>query len=143
MKVLSSTDRCSRVGGIGFNRIRRIREAHLGEAVAESVARKAEGPGGLAFVAVGAAQGFANDFLFPLVEGHAVGQNGSDGCGRRGTVKANVGRVKNWAGGKSNGAFEDVFEFANISGPVKMGEKLDCVRRNASEVFSGGLREAL
>src|SRR5277367_5774128 len=64
--------------------IGRVGDAHFREAIAERVAREAEGARGLAFVAVGAAQGFANHFLLPMFESDALGKcRWSGGSGRR------------------------------------------------------------
>jgi hypothetical protein len=46
---------------------RGIWHAQLREAIAERVAGEAKGAGGLAFVAVGLAEGFADGFVFPLL----------------------------------------------------------------------------
>ena len=91
----------------------RIGDAHFREAVAQGVARKAQGARGLALVAVGAAQGFANDFVFPLLERHAVGKDAARNRrtrrGRR-AVEMNIGGVERGAGGERDGALENIFE---------------------------------
>jgi hypothetical protein len=51
-----------------------IVDAHFCEAVTQGVAREPEGAGGLAFVAVGAFQGFAEELFFELLESHALWQ---------------------------------------------------------------------
>jgi hypothetical protein len=48
-----------------------VRDSHFGEAIAEGIARQAQRARGLAFVAVGLAQRFADCFLFPLIERHS------------------------------------------------------------------------
>lgn len=51
-----------------------IGEAHLRQPIAQCVAGKAQCPRRLALVAVCPPQGFADDFLFPLIERDALGQ---------------------------------------------------------------------
>ena len=58
-------------------------EAHLGEAVAEGVAGEAEEAGGLALIAIGAPESFANQLLFVFVKCQA---------GRQETVRGRRGR---------------------------------------------------
>src|SRR6266436_3480006 len=48
-----------------------IGDAEFREAVTECVAGKPQGAGRLALVAIGAAEGFADRFIFPLFERHA------------------------------------------------------------------------
>ncbi len=71
-------------------------QAHLGKAVAEGVAGEAEQAGGLALVAVGAAEGFADDLLLVLIEGHAFGQEVSvtGGAWTRGVFELDVGGIE-------------------------------------------------
>src|ERR1700720_138747 len=70
-----------------------VGNAKFGEAVAESVAGEAEGPGGLTFIATRAAEGFSNGLIFPLFERHSRRQDvrrvrrGA----RRSIVEINVG----------------------------------------------------
>src|SRR5882672_9902148 len=74
----------------------RIGDAELREAVAEGIAGEAEGAGGLALVSIGAAEGFADGFVFPLFEGHARRQDvrGIRWRARGGIVEINVGDVE-------------------------------------------------
>ena len=66
-----------------------VGDADFFEAVAQGVAREAQQARGLALVAVGAAVGFADDFVFPLIEGFAFGQE-SAGAATRGFRAARV-----------------------------------------------------
>ncbi len=52
-----------------------IGDAEFREAVTECVPGKTQGAGGLALIAVGAAEGFADSFIFPLFERHARRQD--------------------------------------------------------------------
>src|SRR5271170_3967653 len=51
--------------------------------VAQSIARKPEQASCLRFVSACALQGFANHFVFPLIERHTVREKAVGGCGRR------------------------------------------------------------
>src|SRR5258707_3767537 len=48
-----------------------IGDAEFREAVTECVPGKTQGAGGLALISIGAAEGFADRFIFPFVERHA------------------------------------------------------------------------
>src|SRR5271155_3311918 len=82
--------------GGALSRIRLIGNADLREAVAQGIARKAEEAGGLALVAVGAAEGLANHFVFPLLEGHAFGEQRVSIAGsfRAGAIKMNIAKLE-------------------------------------------------
>ena len=127
-------------------RVCRIRYAQFREAVAQGVAGEAEGAGGLAFVAIGAAEGFANGFVFPLFERHA-GRQDVGGTARGGTlggiVEINVGGVERGGGGKRDAALDDVLQFADISRPVIVHQSLHRFGRNSGDGFSGFLCVAL
>src|SRR5271170_7703771 len=62
--------------GGALSRIRLIGYADFREAVTEGVARETEEAGGLALVAIGATEGLADHLVFPLLEGHAFGEQG-------------------------------------------------------------------
>ena len=73
-------------------------QSHLREAVAEGVTGQAEEARGLALVAVGAAEGLADEFLLVLIESHAVGQEvriaRDGGAGTRRAFDFDIGGVK-------------------------------------------------
>src|SRR6267143_2787508 len=52
-----------------------IGDAEFREAVTECVAGKTQGAGGLALIAIGAAEGFADRFIFPLFDRHVGRQD--------------------------------------------------------------------
>jgi hypothetical protein len=97
-----------------------VGDADFGEAIAKRVAGKAEEARGLALVAVGAAQSFADHFVFPLLERHAFGRERdgvSGGFGARG-IEMDIAGLQERAQpieDQAQKAFETAVKFARAA----------------------------
>src|ERR1019366_1769624 len=85
-------------------------------------------PRGLRLVAPGALQSFADHFVFPLVERHAVGE---EAVAIRCRVVAIARRIELYVAdfqlaalGERAGAFDDVLQFTHIAWPIMTDQEL-------------------
>src|SRR6201747_1148404 len=91
----------------------RSSEAILFHAAIERAATEAEGLGGLADVAVGAGEGFADEDGFDGFEAHVVEAL----AGGAGGVEAEVADLYARVAGHEDGALDGVVELADVTGP--------------------------
>ena len=93
----------------------------------------------MALVSIGLFEGFANGFIFPLIERHTGGKyrwGSCDGAMRR-RVEVNVRGIERGTGGERDAALDDVFEFTHIAGPMEIEQQLHGGGRDAANGLAG------
>src|SRR5260370_13251137 len=112
-------------------------DPNLRQSIPQRVPREPQQARSLRLVAPRALQSFADHFVFPLIEGHAVGKKAigrSVGAIAR-RIKLNVADFQLATRGERAGAFDDVLQFTHIPRPIMTREKLHGGGRNTGDSF--------
>src|ERR1019366_1689571 len=105
-----------------------VLNSNFRQAIPQCIPRKPEQTRGLRLVATRTLQRFADHFVFPLVEGHAVGE---EAVAIRCRVVAIARRIELYVAdfqlaalGEGAGAFDDVLQFPYIAWPIMTDQEL-------------------